>query len=249
MEPIEPMYLEQLQKGEGNRQIVCFPYLGGHSQSFQPLVRELPGVEMWAFTSPGHGLNTQAPLEHMQQLVELYTSQLMNVIRPGSVLFGHSLGGISAYFVAHRLFQEVPDVARTLRIVLSACNTPVECGMQNYDRMSDDQLIDQLFSYEGLPQDLMNEKELLYYFLPVIRADFRMLESAATLEYQPLSLPVLYLWGERDRTVSLQSALKWGRYFHTPMKLQTIREGSHMFMMHQPSMVAHYLTSFMTPDV
>lgn len=82
----------------------------------------------------------------------------------------------------------------------------------------------------------------------IIRADFRLLESAASLEHQPLSMPVLYLWGERDRTVSLQSALKWGRYFEPPMKLQTIREGSHMFMMHQPSTVAHVLTSFMTPD-
>lgn len=74
-----------------------------------------------------------------------------------------------------------------------------------------------------------------------------MLESAATLEYEPLSLPVLYLWGERDRTVTLQSALRWGRYFGTSMKLQTIKEGAHMFMMHQPSTVAHCLTSFMTP--
>lgn len=245
---MEPLYLEQLQKGEGNRQLVCFPYLGGHSQSFQSLVAHLPDTDIWAFTPPGHGLNTQAPLEQMHQLIELYTRELLAVIQPGSMLFGHSLGGITAYFVAHRLYQEIPDVARTLRLVLSACNTPIECGMQDYDRMSDENLIDHLFSYDGLPQELMHEKELLYYFLPVIRADFRMLESAATLEYEPLSLPVLYLWGERDRTVSLQSALKWGRYLDTPMKFQTIREGTHMFMMHQPSTVAHHLIRFMTPD-
>ncbi|MEN1986292.1 thioesterase II family protein [Paenibacillus hubeiensis] len=245
---METMYLEQLQTGKGNRQLVCFPYLGGHSQSFQPLVGQLPDTEIWAFTPPGHGLNTQPPLEHMRELVELYTSQILNVIGPGSTLFGHSLGGITAYFVAQRLYQEIPDVAQTLQLVLSACNTPAECGMQNYDQMSDESLIDHLFSYEGLPQELMHEKELLYYFLPVIRADFRLLESAASLEHQPLSMPVLYLWGERDRTVSLQSALKWGRYFEPPMKLQAIREGSHMFMMHQPSTVAHVLASFMTPD-
>ncbi|MEK4528096.1 thioesterase [Paenibacillus sp. BGI2013] len=245
---MEPIYLEQLQKGEGNRQMVCFPYLGGNSNSFQPLVPYLPDTEIWAFTPPGHGLNTETPLEHMQQLVELYTSKLLDVIQPGSLLFGHSLGGITAYFVAQRLYQERPDVAKTLRLVLSACNTPDECGMQNYDRMSDENLIDHLFSYEALPHELIHEKELLNYFLPVIRADFRMLESAATLEYEPLSLPVLYLWGERDRTVTLQSALRWGRYFGTSMKLQTIKEGAHMFMMHQPSTVAHCLTSFMTPD-
>ncbi|PYE47522.1 external thioesterase TEII [Paenibacillus barcinonensis] len=242
-------YLERLQKGKGNRQVICFPYLGGHSRSFQPLVPYLPDVEIWAFTPPGHGLNTEAPLEHMQQLVELYTDELLAVIKPGATLLGHSLGGLAAYFVAQRLQQAIPDTSRTLRLVLSACSTPAECGIHRYDQMSDDDLIEHLFSYDGLPKELIHEKELLHYFMPVIRADFRLLASATTLEHQPMSVPVLYLWGERDNAVPLQSALKWGRYFDTQMKLQTIREGTHMFIMHQPSTVAYYLTSFMTPEL
>lgn len=242
-------YLERLQKGKGNRQVICFPYLGGYAQNFYPLVSHLPDTEIWAFTPPGHGMNSETPLEHMRQLVDLYTNELLPIIQADAVLFGHSLGGITAYFVAQRLQQKLPDVAKTLRLVLSACNTPAECGMNRYDQMSDEHLIDHLFSYDGLPKDLMHEKELLQYFMPVIRADFRMLESAATLECQPLSLPVLFLWGERDNAVPLQSALKWERYFNVPMKLQTIREGTHMFIMHQPSTVAYYLTSFMTPEL
>ncbi|MBB6020433.1 external thioesterase TEII [Paenibacillus sp. JGP012] len=242
-------YLEQLQKGKGNRQVICFPYLGGHSQSFQPLVPCLPDVEIWAFTPPGHGLNTEAPLSHMQQLVELYTGELLHVIQPGAVLLGHSLGGLAAYFVAQRLQEKLPDTARTLRLVLSACSTPAECGITRYDHMSDDDLLKHLFSYDGLPKELIHEKELLHYFMPVIRADFRVLTSAATLEHHPVSIPVLYLWGERDHAVSLRSALKWGQYLDTPMKLQTIREGTHMFIMHQPSTVAYHLTSFMTPEL
>ncbi|MBR2563479.1 MAG: thioesterase [Paenibacillus sp.] len=239
-------YLERLQKGQGNRQLICFPYLGGYAQSFYPLVPYLPDTEIWAFTPPGHGMNAEQPLEHMQQLVDLYIKELLPIIEPGATLFGHSLGGIAAYYVAERIQKELPDVAQTLRLVLSACNTPADCGVNRYDQMSDDQLIHQLFSYDGLPKELIHEKELLQYFMPVIRADFRMLESAATLEYQPISLPVLYLRGERDNAVPLQSVLKWEPYFDVPMKLQTIREGTHMFVMHHPATVACYLTSFMT---
>ncbi|WP_440110439.1 thioesterase II family protein [Paenibacillus sp. QZ-Y1] len=245
---MEQIHLEKLNSGAGSGQMVCFPYLGGSSSSFRGLAGYLTGLEVWAFNPPGHGVDTQAPVEDMQRMSELCCQRLLEIVRPGCILFGHSLGGIVAYFVALKLYREQPELARTMRLVLSACNTPGECKNNNYHQWTDDALIEHLFSYDGLPNDLREEKDLLRYFLPVIRADFKLLESSASMDNSPLPMSTLYLWGENDRSVSLQSALRWTTYLEKPMQMITVRDGNHMFVLHQPLLVAHHLDRFMTPN-
>nr|WP_273545590.1 alpha/beta fold hydrolase [Paenibacillus caui] len=234
--------MEKLKEGRGSKQLVCFPYLGGYAGSFQGLAEELPDdVEVWAFNPPGHGRGGGEPLEHIEPMLQLYYEALLDVIKPGCLLFGHSLGGIVAYFTAERLLAGEHPHAATFRLVLSACNPPYECGETRYHELPDDRLIDQLISYGGLPEELVRERELLGYFLPVIHADFKVLYSSSTLNHAPLAVPAYYLWGERDRTVSLSSAIGWVRYFANEIQLIPIKDGSHMFVMYQPAVVADHL--------
>ncbi|MDO3410490.1 alpha/beta fold hydrolase [Saccharibacillus sp. CPCC 101409] len=227
---MENKLLHRVKKGSGGRQVVCFPYLGGHSGSFDELAATLPDdVEVCVFNPPGHGLSRDLPFEHALPLLGAYAEELAGAIKPGCVWFGHSLGGIAAYYMACKLVGEKRIEAGSFHLALSACNAPDELAEQSHGELPDDLLIDRLVSYDGIPAELAREKDLLAYFLPTVRADFKLLRSFVELESFKLPVSVSYFWGTRDRTVPLGSVLKWSAYLEQ-VRLFAIPQGSHMFI-------------------
>ena len=92
-------------------------------------------------------------------------------------LFGHSMGGIIAFLLAQRIIKCDDCPSKPKALVLSACNAPMEFDHKHYSVLSDDDLIKHLFSYNGISEELLGEKSLINYFLPVYRSDFRLLEK------------------------------------------------------------------------
>ncbi|MEC5423609.1 alpha/beta fold hydrolase [Virgibacillus sp. C22-A2] len=160
---------------------------------------------VWAANPPGHGGSNLEPLHDIRSLIGLYYEELQEIIKPQSVFFGHSMGGIVAYFLLQRMLDSTKHNIEGITLVLSACNTPKEFKTTNYSNLSDDKLIDHLLTYDGIPDELIHERNLLNFFLPVFRADFKILESSPMHDFTPLELPVYFLWGENDRIVPMES--------------------------------------------
>lgn len=232
----------QLKKGQGKWQLICFPYLGGYANSFFELANTLDEeLEVWAANPPGHGGCSLNPLEDIDSVLDLYFTELREIIKPGCMFFGHSMGGIIAYFLAQRILESEEYTAKPNILVLSACNTPCDFKTKNYSNLPNGELIDQIISYDGIPDELIKEKSLLEYFLPVFRADFKVLETSAALDYKPLDIPAYFLWGENDKIVPIDSAVQWLKYFKQELKMISIEAGSHMFIHKQAGVVAKYL--------
>lgn len=242
--------IERLQTGKGKQQLICFPFLGGNASSFQPLCARLSNeLEVWAINPPGHGHNQAPLLEEMEQMVECYVAELLPVLQANVILLGHSLGGIAAYFVAQRLKQLKAMPCEQLTLVLSACSTPEEFKGKQYSELPSDQLIEHLSSYGGIPEPLLAERELLEFFMPMIRADFRALQSSALMSYERLELDAYYLWGTSDVKVDLIAALKWSRYIASSLSLIPIQQGSHMFITELADVVATQLEEIAAASV
>ncbi|REK54687.1 MAG: thioesterase [Thermobacillus sp.] len=219
----------------GGSQIICFPYLGGYANSFLNLADKLDdSYELWALNPPGHGSCRKPPAEDMTALLDLIIGELKSILRPGGMLFGHSMGGMVAYFLAQRLTESCHPT-----LILSACTTPAET--RRVSHLPDDRLIEHLASYGGIPQELMHERSLLHFFLPVFRADFKVLESASSLNRTPLACPAYLLWGGQDRIVPLSAMLRWTDYFSGVVHLVPVRDGGHMFISDNTEAVADIL--------
>lgn len=232
----------RLKAGSEEKQVICFPYLGGYANSFLDLSNALgEDVELWALNPPGHGGCAMQPLEDIEVLLDLYEKEIQEILRPNCVFFGHSMGGIMAYFLTQHLLQSQNSLAESITLVLSSCNTPSDFQGKNYSNLSNDNLIDHLISYDGIPEELINEKNLLEFFLPIFRADFKVLETSATHDYTPLNIPVYVLWGESDKIVPIESIAQWSKYFRNEVNLIPIENGSHMFIYDKANVVAKHL--------
>lgn len=236
----------QLKKGKGVRQLICFPYLGGYANSFFDLASKLEDdIEIWAANPPGHGRCAMEPLKDISSLLDLYFEELQEIIKPDCVFFGHSMGGIIAYFLAERIKACQQYSAKPGALVLSACNVPNEFQSKAFSCLSNDDLIKHLMSYGGISDELISEKELLEFFLPIYRADFEVLETAANLELKPIEIPAYFMWGEKDKIVPLPAALFWSNYFKNEINIIPIEDGAHMFIYDKVNIVVEHLKSIM----
>jgi surfactin synthase thioesterase subunit len=75
--------------------------------------------------------------------------------------------------------------------------------------LPDDQFIDMLREMEGTPEELLEDKSFIQYFLPIIKTDF---QSIANFKYAssslPLNIPIAVLLGNQEN-VNEEDAAYW----------------------------------------
>lgn len=193
--------------------LYCFGHAGASAAAFRTWQARLePSIEVCAIELPGHGRRmAEAPQDQLLPLAGELTQALARELRATPLpyaLFGHSLGALLAFEVARGLARlEVPP---PLRLLVSGANAPQRRPPSRMlHRLPDDALLEELRSYEGTPQELLDERELMALLLPVLRADFCMVE---TYRYHPgprLTLPLTVLAGRADARVSADGVAAW----------------------------------------
>jgi external thioesterase TEII len=231
-----------IKRGTGPQQLICFPFLGGYAASYYPLASSLPEtIEVVAINPPGHGACQKPPLQSMEEMVDLYYCSLKSVLKRHCIFFGHSMGAIVAFFLAHRVINSAECPVKPSALMISAVDSPDFFSRLHMTSESDETILKYLISIGGIPEELQAETALMKFFAPVFRADFAALETA--LVPQPLSqleIPARLLFGSTDRSVAPASIHKWQDYFSQGATEIRIN-GGHMFVMQNATDVARHI--------
>src|SRR5204863_4860404 len=128
-----------------------------------------PDIELWHVTLPGRGGRMREPFarEWAPLVQELATAIARDV--PGPVaLFGHSLGALLAFEVARRMTSAGRPPAH---LVVSGRGAPDTAPALDVPATDDEllRLIDR--AYGGVPDQVRASREILEWFLPILRAD------------------------------------------------------------------------------
>jgi len=94
--------------------------------------------------------------------------------------------------------------------------------------------------YNGTPAAILDNVELMELMLPVLRADFALLETYRYQAQRPLTCAITALWGEQDQIVRREDMTPWQIHTEGPFWLRQM-PGDHFFV-HQPQIV-HLLQS------
>ncbi|EGH46705.1 thioesterase [Pseudomonas syringae pv. pisi str. 1704B] len=91
-------------------------------------------------------------------------------------LFGHSLGGLLAFELAHALRER--GLPAPLALFASATAGPVRRDVSEYaTAKTDAQLLDRLRTLKGTSENVIANQELMQLTLPILRADFLLCGS------------------------------------------------------------------------
>jgi len=210
--------------------LFCFPYAGGGIAVFRGWDRMLPPeVEVCAVELPGRGRRMrERPYRRLAALVEEVTWLLEPYLDRPFALFGHSMGALIA-------FETVRALRRTgapmpVRLLVSGAGVP-----QNWRRrralhgLSDAALVEALRDLEGTPSGILASQELLDLLLPIVRADFELIETHVYGPEPPLECPITAFGGVSDRFVGRASLESWREQTTGEFVLRML-PGGHFFL-------------------
>lgn len=166
--------------------------------------------------------------DSMKALVKELSCALHSQIEKPYVVIGHSMGSRIALNTLYELnrFGCPPP----LHFIASGSAPPhMTKKRKKIHKLSDDEFIKELQSYDGTPDEVINNKELMEIYLPLLRADFAVAEEESILNLPPLNLNATVFGGINDSSVSKEDCLAWQEYFSPPIEV-SIFEGGHFFI-------------------
>lgn len=208
--------------------LVCLPFAGAGASFYQPwqaiagdalriLPMRLPGRER---------LIDVEPHRDVPAAVDGLLADLRGVT--GRVaLFGHSLGAVLAYELAHRLV-ELPGV-EVVRLFASGSPDPYTRRPRQATGLPDDEFVARVREFAGFSDDALDDPELRELVLPALRADVAMHEGYVPSTDLPLPAPVTALRGAEDELVSSDQAAGWAKATSRDFDLVE-PPGGHMYL-------------------
>jgi len=193
--------------------LVCVPYAGGAAALYRAW-RDLvaPAIEVCAVELPGRGVRfREPPISDMARLCDDLAAAIEPLLDGVPLaIFGHSMGARVAFELAHRFDRRVAH--------LFASGSPAP-GIQLHhgtagDRRPTAQLDDDAFKQRlrelgGTPPEILANDELMARVLPVVRADFVLLEQYHVDPQSRLSCPITVFAGRDDSRAPPTAAVAW----------------------------------------
>ncbi len=193
----------------GRPLLLTFPFAGGTAGFYRPWKRELEQIcDVSAVQLPGRETRIrEAPRSTLDPLVTELVDALPPLDRP-FVLAGHSLGATLSLAVALELRRR--RRRPPARLILSGSPAPHLRDLSDPAHLlADEALATRLGTYGGTPPEVLQSRELLDFFLPIIRADFAVVETWAVPAVAPLDIPFTVLAGREDASVTPSMIEGW----------------------------------------
>ena len=142
-------------------------------------------------------------------LVQALADQIEPFLDRAYCLFGHSMGALVAFELARELGRRRrPDPAW---LFVSGANAPhMPRDEEPLHHLPDDALIRAVTErYQGIPQQVLDDRELLELVLPALRADLTAIETYQFLEGARLQCGISAFAGRADRSVKPAMLAPW----------------------------------------
>lgn len=196
--------------GAPQLRLFCLPYAGGSQHLFRGWAEALPAhVEVCPVELPGRGTRFAEPaLDTLEPVVEdvLHTI-LPRIDRPFAVL-GYSYGALLAFEAVRRLEHCYGLAARAL--LVAAMRAPCLPELQvPVSHLPEPEFRTVLRQLDGTPAELLAHEDLMTIMSPVLRADFRVVETYPYHPWPMPTCPVVAFGGTDDTGVDPESLRRW----------------------------------------
>lgn len=210
-------------------ELVCFSYAGGNSAVFAPLRAAVPAwLRVRAIDLPGHGRRFSEPLQtDRKELVRQLARELSTQLTGPYALFGHSLGGLIAFELAHAF--AALELPAPLALFVSATDSPSTRDVRRFAGYETDEgTLAILKRLGGTPPEALANPELMELMLPIMRADCALCAAPVQDPRPRLRVPLRVFVGARD-AIARDGFAAWENETESGFALETF-DGDHFFI-------------------
>jgi len=205
--------------------LFSFPYAGGGASVFREWAGRFPAdIAVCPVRLPGRETRLNEPaFDSMEQLIPALREAIHPYLDRPFAFFGHSLGAVIAFELARSL------TTHPLCLFVSGARAPqLRRDHLPPPRPSDDELIEELRRLNGIPQDLLEHRELMQLALPALRADTALYRNYVYHDAAPLDCPIRAYGGLSDERITHEHLEAWAEQTWA-FKLEMF-PGGHFFL-------------------
>ncbi|NQY65012.1 MAG: thioesterase [Alteromonadaceae bacterium] len=225
--------------------LICFPYAGGSPSTFISWAKDLPdNVELVIVQAPGRGARMFEPAySDMNILISDLMKIFPRLLNKPYVLFGHSLGSRIAFELMNQL--KMLNFPQPKHFIASGSKGPhIKSDKKPTYHLPQDEFITELKELSGTPEGVLENKELMEIFLPLLRADFEIAHKYCYAGKTIFNCPISVLGGDNDEDISLLQLNCWDELFTTTADVHLV-PGNHFFIDSNKEMVLEKVVNIM----
>ena len=210
--------------------LVCFPFAGSGASFYRKWGEFIPPhLEVWGIQLPGREERFREPLcMDPNQLISMIIEELQSFRDLPFALFGHSMGALLAFSVAHQLSEAKLRVP--IHLFISGTPAPdIQAPSGYFTSFSNEFLLRRISELGLIPDTALGNPELNEILLPILRADLTILENLLTRDWQPLDIPLTVTGGNTDYMVDQTGLRGWSAYTKAGMELEMF-QGNHFYL-------------------
>jgi len=216
--------------------LYCLPFAGGNALSyrnFQSYITQQ--VHVKTLDLPGHGKRMKEPLlSQTETIVEDVFLQIKeDIYHQPYAIYGHSMGALIGYLLTkHIISLKLPE---PLRLLVSGKNGPSKINEKEpKHHLPKNIFLDKVNQLGGIPREILEHAELVDFFEPILRADFKAIETYTYQPSSPMNIPITLLHGVNDQEVSESGLQAWQQETLHPVTLKKFNGGHFFIFDHLP---------------
>jgi medium-chain acyl-[acyl-carrier-protein] hydrolase len=210
--------------------LFCFPYAGGGASFFRTWRERLwPDIEVCAIQLPGREDRLmETPIGELSALIDVLADVLYPYLDFPFAFFGHSLGALISFELTRRLRRQKAPCP--LQLFVSGHRAPqIPDPDPPIHQLPDADFIEELGRFNGTPQAVLENSELMEVFMPLLRSDIGLEETYVYDDEAPLDCPISAFGGLEDEEVSREELAGWCDQTRSKFEIQMF-PGDHFFL-------------------
>lgn len=230
--------------------LFCFPYAGTGPVVFRDWHLGLSEkIDVWSILLPGRESRIrETPFLQLRPLIETLVHEFKDFQDQPFAFFGHSLGALIAFELTLQLRRQ--SFCLPTHLFLSGRRAS---GLQDprphIHNLDDDAFAEAIQQrYNGIPDIILQEPDLLDLFLPIIRADFSILETYEYTPEIPLEIPISVFGGLQDPAASRQELEAWKDFTTRKFDIHMF-PGNHFFIQDHRRQLLEVISTSLKPHI
>ncbi len=240
-------FLRSGRDGQVKLRLFCFPYAGGTGTIYRNWIGQFsPSVEVIPVELPGRGKRLTEPLiRNIPALIEALTPAIIPLLEGRFAFFGHSMGAIIAFELARELRRR--NAPQPAQLLVSGRRAPqMPSSARPIYNLPEDEFRAELLRLNGTPVEVLEHAELMSLLLPLLRADFELIQTYEYSDDAPLTCPITVYGGVEDHEVPREVLAPWEQQTTARFSLHML-PGDHFFLRSASRLLLHLLERELRP--
>lgn len=218
------------------------PFAGGNVYSYRLFEQCMnPMIKVVPIEPPGRGRRAhESRMIDIISIVNDLTALISHQLNQPFALFGHSMGALVAYLVTCRL--KIDGLPLPRHLFISGKGPPHQVKKEaHWHTLPPDDFKRKLYEFGGCPDAVLNDRELMAYFAPIIKDDICAVAGYRHVEAPPFDVPVTVMIGTGEST-TLAEANEWDSVTSADFRVLQF-EGGHFFLFEHVEQICSLLYS------